>query len=1004
MCAIRRVCSAACSPRVKPQQRRCRSPGRAPSVRRLLAPLVVILCAAFRDGAQDQQLLADRAWRGQLTTSGSRDGYDGVGAGSSSNAVALRPGAHVHGYELVERTALLGVCNHQQREREYHEPQAMDVVVRYDEPSVGTCSAFGAGTATPDAALPSPPLDGPSLEYQARVHDGVRCVAIACVLEEEAELIYVNANYRLRKKFDAGSHGEVWRATRVHADGREQRFVLKRLFVELGASMLRMGLREARFGTLLQGERHVARFVESFFSHTNDSLATTTTTITTATMTAAPTPSTSPSFVFPALDSAGADTVAAAHQELWLVFYDEGISLRKYLYTKTESAHSAVIFEPSAFWHQLRGSAAGEAVLREIMRQLLEAVAALHDRGITHRDIKPSNILLHLHNDPTQPPLVKLADFGSAVDADTLEHWYDAPGPTQAEETREYQPPEVLFSDSGQPYDLAQPWTYDLWSVGVVFLEMVLGSPQVFMISSRARAKLDAQLRQKEERVRLKSYLLHVLTKEFCIFQPLPGQLHALWDEYALVSDGCHFGRFNLTIIERDPLRQGLADPWALDLMWKLLQWTPSHRISARDALNHAFFRGPFVCQRSGRSFATQAELDVHEAYLAAEEQREQEMAFIVKERYELPTEFECPQCHRRFSTIGACEQNMHTRQHARKAGSDFCQFDGSALRRAVHTQSVAAAAAATTELDGRRVGVALFQGKKKYMEDLVLVRRHDELGFSMLAVMDGHLGVGAAQHVHTHLFDLLVRHLTTALANSTSDDKRAFAERVALRQTFIELHNSFLASLQVEQQPQVDFSGSTLTVVLVFEAEQRVLTANVGDSTAILVPTTTSTTKPDNNVTPTVVTTDHWPNVSDERARIESSGGFVSFAGLWRVVGQLAVSRSIGDQHLRQYVTAEPSIATFHYDAMAGDGTDDSVLVVASDGLWEVMTPDDVARFITQHVHLQATQRDNKHADAITWDAIAEQLTVEAYARGSLDNLAVILMPLTQPTTLSNR
>ena len=58
--------------------------------------------------------------------------------------------------------------------------------------------------------------------------------------------------------------------------------------------------------------------------------------------------------------------------------------------------------------------------------------------------------------------------------------------------------------------------------------------------------------------------------------------------------------------------------------------------------------------------------------------------------------------------------------------------------------------------------------------------------------------------------------------------------------------------------------------------------------------------------------------------------GGFVhSCNGVWRLQGTLAVSRAIGDQHLKQWVTAEPDtqILTIKPDFQ--------FLILASDGLW---------------------------------------------------------------------
>ncbi|GMF37111.1 unnamed protein product [Phytophthora fragariaefolia] len=1018
--------------------------------------LLLLQCAALAlevpvADVTSRKLLTDRAWFSQVARVPRRVGDDATACVAVSDP--LRPGLTVEGYELLERSGLLGVCKHQQTQQTQQTRwpmqtrDRMEVVPWSTAPSdseldmeharsAPVCPLPGAASASrrfPAPPLPPPePTDsengfeddggpqGPVLEYQ--------------YVTAEAERIYVNAHYRLKKKFDAGSHGEVWRATRRDAaSGLEEHFVLKRLFLELGESMAQMGLREAHFGALLHGEHHVARFVEYFFrpAKSEDDHRTT--------------------------------------PELWLVFYDEGKSLRQYLYEKLEVVYgtddqgdtgAGVVLQPSHFWKKLRTDARGENVLREIMRQLLQAVAALHARGITHRDIKPSNILVSIPPSSTSStvapmPLVKLADFGSAVDDYTLHNLYAAEdrsdsstaasGPSQAEETREYQPPEVLFSDNGQPYDFTAPEAYDLWSVGVVFLEMVLGSPQVFLISPRERAKLDVVLNAQRRRRRhnqgrhtneedtesgwrTKAYLLHVLTQEFCIFQPAPRQLRSLWDKYALVSESCHFGRFNQTVVERDPLKRGLEDSWGLDLMWRLLQWNPSERITAEDALQHAYFRGAYVCKESGRRFATHQELLMHERYLEAQRARESIFASVVRAKYEIPDRFVCPHCGRVFSTAQSCEQHSHARRH--DVNFSFCDFEAPLISAAVMAESQ------TVSLPSHHsaVGVALFQGRKKYMEDFVLVLTEQQLhrkwqsdqdsdsvqtlGFDLYAVVDGHLGSAAATFVVENLPRVLYRHFA-AIANMKEDAhqtdagnvesvsaERELAEKFALRQTFLELHEGFLQSLDElthddNQKSEINaggttgvgeyFSGCTLTVMLHFRGEDRAVGANVGDSRALVwLPSEANKTEghtkaPTGEVVP--LSMDHWPNDPDERSRIESSGGFVSFSGLWRVVGQLAVSRSLGDRHLRKYVTAEPSI--FH--TKLGKQSSGGVLVIASDGLWETMSNDDVVRFLAEKRPIVAAGTQNVSS---LYD-LATQLLTEGYVRGSLDNMAAVLVAL---------
>ncbi|CCI11233.1 unnamed protein product [Albugo candida] len=451
----------------------------------------------------------------------------------------LRAGVAIQKYQLVERTAILGMCDHQIFHHVQQDEMSLTRYRRYREsvcPNNYTWEAFrhhvqgicvsewhsersnslilkpktnelprpASVPADASARFISPVQDGPQLEYQCQI--------------EDIHLVYINEHYRLRKKFDAGSHGEIWRATNT-THGVEHTFILKRLFLEAGEGMVRMGLREAYYGNLLRGEPYIARFVEHFFRFPPSGVS----------KNDATSNSNADTFDIKIYSSRleNEEKPFLQSKELWLVFQDEGISLRHYIYSKIPTT-SSVMYESSPLWKRLRQDAEGEAVLKEIMLQLLKGIAILHARGITHRDLKPSNILISVPKHTAKKNhslkieesiVVRLADFGSAVDAYTIHEFYNGK-PTQAEETREYQPPEVLFSELGIVYDYENPMSYDLWSTGIIFLELILGSPQVFLISARERVKLDAKLRGKDEQTKLKSYLLHVITDEFCIFQP----------------------------------------------------------------------------------------------------------------------------------------------------------------------------------------------------------------------------------------------------------------------------------------------------------------------------------------------------------------------------------------------------------------------------------------------------------------------------------------------------
>ena len=121
---------------------------------------------------------------------------------------------------------------------------------------------------------------------------------------------------------------------------------------------------------------------------------------------------------------------------------------------------------------------------------------------------------------------------------------------------------------------------------------------------------------------------------------------------------------------------------------------------------------------------------------------------------------------------------------------------------------------------------------------------------------------------------------------------------------------------------------GSTAVCALLQKAgadgATDVLVANLGDSRAALV-------KRGGAARP--ISFDHKPNRPDEEARVRAAGGQVIFAGCWRVQGDLAVSRAFGDCHLKRFgVSARPELHRWRLER------DDAYLVLASDGLWDVV------------------------------------------------------------------
>lgn len=99
----------------------------------------------------------------------------------------------------------------------------------------------------------------------------------------------------------------------------------------------------------------------------------------------------------------------------------------------------------------------------KVMKNLLEALAYLHDKGVVHRDLKPENLILANNEDDYN---VKIADFGLATfvkPGEKLELPCGSPGYVAYE----------LLQDPSPGYDTKA----DIFSVGVILYVLLTGRP-----------------------------------------------------------------------------------------------------------------------------------------------------------------------------------------------------------------------------------------------------------------------------------------------------------------------------------------------------------------------------------------------------------------------------------------------------------------------------------------------------------------------------------------------
>lgn len=209
-------------------------------------------------------------------------------------------------------------------------------------------------------------------------------------------------------------------------------------------------------------------------------------------------------------------------------------------------------------------------------------------------------------------------------------------------------------------------------------------------------------------------------------------------------------------------------------------------------------------------------------------------------------------------------------------------------------------------EVEGRDFLLACKRGRREVMEDGYgfMLDIHGDPKQAFFTVIDGHGGRAAAEYVARNLGRNIVKELGNV------GDGGVQLEQV-MRVGYQVTDKEFLS--------QGVSSGACTASVLLKDSELHV--ANAGDCRVVL----------SRNGVADSLTNDHRLSREDERRRIENAGAFVHYCnGAWRVQGSLAVSRAIGDLHLKEWIISEPETKRLSLTA------DCEFLIMASDGLWD--------------------------------------------------------------------
>uniref|UniRef100_A0ACD5YZ91 Uncharacterized protein n=1 Tax=Avena sativa TaxID=4498 RepID=A0ACD5YZ91_AVESA len=250
-------------------------------------------------------------------------------------------------------------------------------------------------------------------------------------------------------------------------------------------------------------------------------------------------------------------------------------------------------------------------------------------------------------------------------------------------------------------------------------------------------------------------------------------------------------------------------------------------------------------------------------------------------------------------------------------------------------------------------------KGRKRVeMEDrhVAAVALGGDRARALFGVFDGHGGKGAAEFAAENMPRIMAEEL-----------KRGRGAEEAVRRAYLRTDEEFSSDAEA--------SGGACSVTALLREEEgsgrrQLVVSGAGDCRAVL----------SRGGRAEALTDDHRASRRDERDRIEAlRGGLVlNCRGTWRVQGTLAVTRGIGDAHLKPWVVAEPETATVDLDERC------ELLILASDGLWDKVGNQEA---------VDAARVAAACTDGLP--AACRRLVEMAAARGSTDDISVVIVQL---------
>jgi len=245
----------------------------------------------------------------------------------------------------------------------------------------------------------------------------------------------------------------------------------------------------------------------------------------------------------------------------------------------------------------------------------------------------------------------------------------------------------------------------------------------------------------------------------------------------------------------------------------------------------------------------------------------------------------------------------------------------------------------------------------RKEMEDFHYIKAvlNKKLCCSYFGLFDGHSGKEVGMYLMENLHKVISQEIKSNNVENSENMK------IIIKNSFEKIDQ------EINSQNFKNETGSTGTVLLLYKdidskTGKSLLCANVGDSKAYLIKK--------NEIK--IITKDHKCSDAEEVKRIRDTGGIVFRE---RVFGTLMLTRSFGDKEMKKYgVLSTPDIFCQNIEE------DDLFVIIASDGVWDVVEEDEVFKFAQ---------------DKISSNELSKKIIDLAKERDTHDNISCIVVKL---------